>query len=67
MTFCIIDRGNVSKNIVSVSVYFVVGVSGVVGFSVIFSATTGLSLLRASLITVLILVLSFLMIVVISN
>ena len=63
MTFCIIDGGNAVKNIAGVSVYFVVSLSGVFGFPVIFSATTGLSLLWASLITVLILAVLFLMIV----
>jgi len=63
MTFCIIDRGNTDKNIAGVSVYFVVSLSGIFGLPVILIETTGLSLLWASIITVLILIVSFLMIV----
>lgn len=63
MTLCIIDRGNGGKNIAGVSVYFIVSLSGIFGFPVILSATTGLSLLWASIIIILILDVSFLMIV----
>jgi len=63
MTFCKIDRGNAGKNMAGVSIYFIVNLFGIFAFHVILSATTGLSLLWASVITVLILIVSFLMIV----